>query len=110
MENVQDAVLAKIRQNPKFAELVRRRGRFAWTLAFVVLALFYGFVLLVAFNPGAVGVPLSAGSRVTFGMAAGMFIFMFSWLLTAYYVYRANGEFDALTREMINEAWQEAHP
>ena len=56
------------------------------------------------------GVPLSAGSRVTFGMAAGMFIFVFSWLLTAYYVYRANGEFDALTREMINEAWQEAHP
>lgn len=109
MENVQDAVLAKIRQNPKFTELVRRRGRFAWTLSFVVLTLFYGFVLLVAFNPGAVGVPLSAGTRVTFGMAAGMFIFVFSWLLTAYYVYRANGEFDALTREMINEAWQEAH-
>ena len=30
----------RMRANPKFQELVTRRGRFAWILAFVVLALF----------------------------------------------------------------------
>lgn len=108
MENAQDAVSAKIRANPKFQRLVGRRGRFAWTLAAIVLIIFYGLVLTVAFNPTVLGTPLSDGSRITVGLAIGLFMFVFFWLLTAVYVRRANSEFDAITRELINEAWQEA--
>jgi uncharacterized membrane protein (DUF485 family) len=46
-----------MRSNPKFQKLVARRGRFAWTLAFIVLAMFYGFVLVVAFKPALLGRP-----------------------------------------------------
>jgi uncharacterized membrane protein (DUF485 family) len=43
----------RMRVNPKFQKLVHERGRFAWTLsATIVLVLFYGFFMLVAFNPG----------------------------------------------------------
>jgi uncharacterized membrane protein (DUF485 family) len=108
MENIQEAVTAKIRQNPKFQTLVERRGRFAWTLATIVLVLFYGFVMVVAFSPAVLGTPLMEGSRITVGLSAVLFIFVFSWLLTAYYVRRANSEFDALTKDIVNQAWQEA--
>jgi uncharacterized membrane protein (DUF485 family) len=108
VENVQASVTAKIRQNPKFQELIERRGRFAWTLAAIVLVLFYGFVMVVAFSPSVLGAPLMEGSRITVGLSAVLFIFVFSWLLTAYYVRRANSEFDALTKEIVNQAWQEA--
>jgi uncharacterized membrane protein (DUF485 family) len=108
VENVQESVTARIRLNPKFQTLVDRRSRFAWTLSAIVLVVFYGFVMIVAFNPAALGASLTGTSFVTVGFAAGLFMFISFWLLTAYYVYRANTEFDAMTRELVEESWREA--
>jgi uncharacterized membrane protein (DUF485 family) len=96
-----------MRANPKFQRLVARRGRFAWTLAFIVLGMFYGFVLVVAFWPALLGRPIMAGSMLTVGVAVELFMFIFFWVLTAVYVHRANGEFDQLTQEIVKEAWKE---
>ena len=52
------AMYERMRANPRFHELVRRRTRFAWTLALTVLAGFYGFVMVVAFAPGVLALPL----------------------------------------------------
>ena len=101
------AMYERMRANPKFQDLVARRGRFAWTLALVVLVMFYGFVMVVAFNPTSLGQPLSEGSRLTVGVAVELFMFIFFWVLTALYVKRANGEFDTLTQEIVKEAWKE---
>jgi len=97
----------RMRANPKFQDLVARRGRFAWTLAFIVLTMFYGFVMVVAFNPTALGQPVSEGSMLTVGVAVEFFMFVFFWVTTAIYVKRANTEFDALTQEIVKEAWKE---
>ncbi len=101
------AMYERMRANPKFRELVSRRGRFAWTLAAIVLVMFYGFVLTVAFNPTSLGQPVSEGSMLTVGVAVELFMFIFFWVLTALYVKRANGEFDALTQEVVKEAWKD---
>ena len=101
------AMYERMRANPKFQELVARRGRFAWTLAFIVLTMFYGFVMVVAFNPTSLGQPISEGSLVTVGVAVELFMFIFFWSLTAVYVRRAHTEFDALTQEIVKEAWKE---
>jgi uncharacterized membrane protein (DUF485 family) len=98
------AIYQRMRSNPKFDELVARRSRFAWLLAATVLVLFYGFVMVVAFAPGVLGTPVVDGSMLTVGVAAGLFMFSFFWLLTALYVRRANGQFDALTAEIIADA------
>lgn len=101
------AMYERMRANPKFQELVARRGRFAWTLAWIVLTMFYGFVMTVAFNPASLGQSLGEGSMLTIGVAVELFMFIFFWVLTALYVRRANTEFDALTQEIITEAWRE---
>lgn len=97
----------RMRANPKFQDLVARRGRFAWTLAIIVLVMFYGFVMMVAFSPATLGQPVSEGSRLTVGVALELCMFIFFWVLTAVYVKRANTEFDALTQEIVKEAWKE---
>ena len=38
-------------KNPRFKELVRKRGQFAWLLSLITLALYVGFILLIAFDP-----------------------------------------------------------
>ncbi len=100
-------IYERIRGNPKFQTLVQRRGRFAWTLTWTVLALFYGFFLLVAFAPKSLGVPVADGSGVTVGVLIEFSLFVLFWVLTAVYVRRANSEFDALTREVIEAARKE---
>ena len=102
-----DAVTARIRQNPKYQELINKRGRYAWTMAIVVLVIFYGFAMTVAFNPAILGEPIGTG-LVTKGMVFIFFMFVFFWILTAVFVRRANSEFDAMTQELINEAWKDS--
>ncbi len=98
------AMYERMRSNPKFQRLVTTRGRFAWALAITVLAIFYGFVMLVAFRPNLLGRPVVEGSALTVGILFGLFMFVFFWVLTAVYVRRANGEFDGLTDEIVKEA------
>lgn len=101
------SMYAHIRRNPRFAELVSKRTRFATILSAIVLTIFYGFVLLVAFAPDLIGSRLSGTSNLTFGVAAGLFQFIFFWVLTFIYVRRANGEFDDINNEIVRSAWKD---
>jgi cation/acetate symporter len=108
--DVSSAIYQKIRSNPKFDELVSRRGRFAWTLAIIVMAIFYGYILLVAFTPATLANPVSEGSTLTVGVTFELSMFVGFWILTALYVRRANTEFDAMTAEIVKDAMKEAQP
>ncbi|MBR0567874.1 DUF485 domain-containing protein [Azoarcus sp. L1K30] len=101
------SVYAHIRRNPRFAELVARRTRFATMLSIVVLVIFYGFVLTVAFAPEVIAMRLFEGSNLTLGIALGLFQFALFWILTLVYVRRANGEFDDINNEIVRAAWKE---
>lgn len=98
------AVYEQIRRNPKFKTLVETRSRFAWLLSMTVLVIFYGFILVVAFNPKMMGLRLGDGSMVTLGTVTILSMFVLFWLLTALYVRRANTEFDDLTQQIVSEA------
>lgn len=98
-----DELYRKIESNPRFRELVRRRGRFAWTLSALMLGLYIGFILAIAFVPEWLGTPIAAGSMITWGIPAGIGIILSAFVLTGIYVWRANGEFDRLTAELLQE-------
>ncbi len=101
---MKNPIYKKMRNNSKFQQLVQKRTRFAWTLSLITLAAFYGFVMLVAFQPATIGQALSEGSQFTFGLVVELAMFIIFWLMTWAYVRRANGEFDALTQEIVREA------
>ena len=48
----QDAINQQIERNPLFHELVRKRQAFATLLSLIMLVLYVGFILLIAFAPG----------------------------------------------------------
>ena len=62
-----------------------------------MLAIYYGFILVVAFAPAWLGVPLWPGATTTIGIPIGILIIVAAFILTGLYVRRANAEFDALT-------------
>jgi uncharacterized membrane protein (DUF485 family) len=100
----QNTIQVKIRKNPKFAELVGKRTRFAIILSLVVLVPYYTFMLLVSQQPQLFAAKISEGSVITIGWPIAALIVIGGWLLTGVYVNRANGEFDSLTEEVLKEA------
>jgi len=94
----------KIRNNPKFRELVSKRTRFAWTLSVIVLVMYFGFIALIAFDKALLAAPLAAGLNMTVGFPLGVGVILGAIILTGIYVYRANGEFDELNRQIIEES------
>lgn len=98
------ASAARIRNNPKFAELVAKRNTFAWTLSAVILVIYFGFVALIAFDKALLGTKLSEVGVTTIGFPIGIGVILSAIVLTGIYVYRANGEFDEMNRQIIEDA------
>lgn len=93
----------RILENPKFQELVSKRSAFAWTLSVAMLIIYFGFILLVAFGKGFLGTPIGSGV-MTFGILVGLFVIFSAFILTGIYVRKANGEFDELNRQIMQES------
>ena len=93
----------RIEDSAHFRELVATRQRFAAILSLIMLVIYVGFILLIAFAPGWRGTPLHAGTSVTRGIPIGIGVIVISFVLTGIYVWRANGDFDRLTKSVINE-------
>lgn len=92
-----------IERNPKYRELVRRRKSLGVTLSVLMLIVYFGFILLVAYAPGFLGAKLGAGV-ITVGIPIGLFVILAAFILTGVYVAKANAEFDQLTREIVEES------
>ncbi|MEC5345192.1 DUF485 domain-containing protein [Brenneria populi] len=99
-----DDIYQRIESNPLFRELVHKRQRFATLLSLIMLALYTGFILLIAFAPGWLGTPVTPASSTTRGIPIGIGLIAIAFALTGVYVYRANGEFDRLTKRLLDEA------
>jgi len=98
------AVYRKIRNNPRFADLVGRRSRYAWTLSAIVMVIYFSFIMVVGFNPKLLATPLGEGVTTSWAIPVGVTIVVLFWLLTGLYVRRANADFDAISAEIVKEA------
>jgi uncharacterized membrane protein (DUF485 family) len=92
----------RIIENPKFQELVAKRNAFAVTLSVLMLSIYFGFILLVAFAKPFLGTPIGAGVT-TWGLPIGVSVILSAFVLTGIYVQRANGEFDEMNRQILEE-------
>ena len=92
---MQADLAARIAAHPKYRELKAKRSSFGWWLTLAMMVVYYGFILLVAFNKEFLSQKLGAGV-MTVGIPVGFGVIVFTVIITAIYVKRANGEFDDL--------------
>ena len=89
----------RIASNPKYQELKAKRSSFGWWLALAMMIVYYGFILLVAFNKPFLAQKLGTGVT-TLGMPIGFGVIVFTVVITAIYVRRANSEYDSLADQI----------
>jgi uncharacterized membrane protein (DUF485 family) len=93
----------RILRDPKYQELKAKRSRFGWWLTLAMMLVYYGFILLVAFDKPFLATRLGAGVT-TVGMPLGLAVIVFTVVITGLYVRRANSEYDALTDQIAKAA------
>ncbi len=93
----------RILRDPRYQELKAKRSRFGWWLTLAMMLVYYGFILLVAFDKPFLATRLGAGVT-TVGMPLGLAVIIFTVLITGLYVRRANTEYDALTEQITKAA------
>jgi uncharacterized membrane protein (DUF485 family) len=72
------------------------RWRMAITLTILMMVVYFGFILLVAFNKPLLGRQLSDG--LSLGMLLGALVIVVAWVLTWVYVRWANTHYDDSVR------------
>ena len=100
---MQDSMLQRIVADPNYQELKSRRLRFGWLLTIAMLVVYYGFIAIIAFDKSLLATRLGSGVT-TWGIPVGFGVILFTIVITALYIRKANGEYDRLTREILEEA------
>ncbi|MDM0002259.1 DUF485 domain-containing protein [Variovorax sp. J22P240] len=96
---MENDLTSRILRDPNYQALKSKRSRFGWWLTAAMMVVYYGFILLVAFDKPFLATRLGSGVT-TIGMPLGLGVIVFTIVITGIYVHRANGEYDRLTDEI----------
>lgn len=99
------ARLEQVAADPRYHHLVARRSHFTLLLTAIMLLVYFGYILLIAFDRDFLARPILGGTT-SLGIPIGLGVILVAIALTGIYVHRANGEFDRLTAAIREESAQ----
>ena len=85
-------------RDERLRALAARRWRIALSLTVGMIALYFGFIALIAYDRALLAVLVAPG--LTLGILLGALVIVVSWLLTYFYVRWANTKYDTALREL----------
>ncbi len=92
-----------LRHSEEYITLIKERSKSKWSLLFLMLLVYYGFILMIAFDPKMLGVKIGE-SHTSYGIVVGLGVMFFSFLIMCIYVRKANQVFDPLTKKLRENA------
>jgi len=84
--------------DPDFQSLVRQKNTISWILTALELALYFGFIALIAFNKPFLGTKISGAITVGIPIAVGTIVL--SWVFTGIYIRWANSKYDDMVQKI----------
>lgn len=97
-----DPTTAKILADPKFKEMVAVRNSYSWICTVLMLIAYYGFIVTLAFDKSLFAQKIGDGV-MTLGVPLGLGVILFTIIITAVYVKKANTDFDAMKEAVIKD-------
>ena len=97
-------VVERIQNNPKFLKMVSTRNTYSIIMTIMMMVVYFGYILLIAFNKPFLATKVSEGAVMSVGIPMGLGVLVFTIIITAIYVRKANTEFDAMKDEVVQEA------
>lgn len=93
--------VSKVLENAAFRDLVKRKWAVSLALTAAMLAIYFGFVMILAF--GKELLMGRVGANMTIGILVGLGVILAAWALTGIYVAWANTSYDRAVSRIIAE-------
>jgi uncharacterized membrane protein (DUF485 family) len=91
-QKAMDANVFAVLQSTPFRKLVSSRRRVSLFLSLIIIFVYFGFILTIAFNKELMTTKI--GNHITIALPIGTGIIVFAWILTGIYVRWANSNYD----------------
>ncbi len=95
-------LVSRVKGDPNYVELERQRNSLGWRLTVLMLIIYFGFIVLVAFAKDLLA--MKVYGVITLAFPLGLVVIACAIGITGLYVLRANTVFDALTRKIVERA------
>lgn len=96
-------VAAQVLAHPKFQNMAKQKALVGWGFSAVIFAVYVGYIWIIGTNPQLFAQKMSSEGVTTLGIYAGIFVIVFSFVITLVYVSIANGKFEKATQEVVSE-------
>ena len=94
---------AQVLSHPKFQAMARQKSIVGWVFSAIIFFVYVAFIWVIGTSPQSFALKVSQNGVTTIGIYIGIFVIVFSFLITLIYVSLANGRFEDLTREVVDE-------
>lgn len=103
-QDSREAELAeRVLAHPKFQAMARQKSIVGWSFSAIIFFVYVAFIWIIGTSPESFAAKVSEAGVTTIGIYVGIFVIIFSFLITLVYVSLANGKFEDITREVVDE-------
>lgn len=92
----------KVLDNPDFQKMARQKALLGWGFSAVIFLMYVVYIWVIGSAPELLKTPVSSDGITTWGIYAGIFVIVFSFITTGIYVRIANGKFENMTQNVVN--------
>lgn len=94
---------AQVLAHPKFRAMAKQKAILGWTFSAIIFFVYVAYIWVIGTDPQLFATKVSEDGITTWGIYVGIFVILFSFLITAIYVVIANGKFENMTQEVVKE-------
>ncbi len=96
-------VIDRVIAHPKYQELIRRRGRASLAYFLLMLVVYAGFILTLAFWPQVFAQPIGTGYTMSVGVLTAILVAISAVLMIAAFVHLSNKHYDPLIAAIVKD-------
>lgn len=93
----------KVLAHAGFRQMAKQKSIFGWGFSAIIFFIYVAFIWVIGTRPQLLATPISPDSITTWGIYIGIFVIVFSFLITLVYVSLANGKFEQATQAIVQE-------
>lgn len=98
-----DEIVRRVVEHPKYQELVQKRTRVSLAFFALMVVIYAGFILTLAYLPELFSRPIGAGYTMSIGVLSATLVAVSAVLMIAAYVRFSNKHFDPLIKAIVED-------
>lgn len=102
-----EQITERVLSHPKFQKMTRQKSVLGWSFSAVIFVVYVAYIWIIGTNPQLFAHKVLAHGVTTLGIYVGIFVIVFSFLITWIYVILANGKYERETQEIVHEVMGE---